>query len=189
MGAAEDRARTRARRRNLSHALLGLAKASGIIAIALVAPNMPGALKKLGMLPTTASDTSSITRARKRLVRDGYLEETGEGLCLTREGEAKLARIEALADGLPRKRRWDRRWRILIFDIPERKKNMRDRLRCTLLAAGFVKLQDSVWAFPHECEEFVALLKSDLRIGKEMLYLIVEEMEGDDALKKRFGIR
>lgn len=184
----EKRAKRRAARRDLSRAILGIAKVSGIIAVALVAPNMPSALKKLGMLPTGRKDSSAIARARDRLVREGYLSRSASGLRLTPKGEAKLMRMEAMSDGLPRRKRWDKRWRVLIFDIPERKKSMRERLRCSLLSAGFVKLQDSVWAYPDDCEEFVTLLKSELRIGRELLYLIVEEMEGDAWLRARFGI-
>ena len=46
------------------------------------------------------------------------------------------------------KRRWDRRWRIVIFDIPERRKSVRAKLRRFMQEYGFVRLQDSVWIYP-----------------------------------------
>lgn len=188
MGQMENSARKRARRRNLSRAILGVVQASGIIAVGLVAPNMPKALQKLGMLPTGGKDIGSINRARQRLIVQGYLERSSTGfLRLTKKGEMRLERL-ALTEPLERPRRWDGRWRVLIFDIPERKKTVRERLRAMLFTSGFVRLQDSVWVFPHDCEDFVALLKTDLKIGKEMLYLIVDEMEGDSPVRRRFGI-
>jgi len=84
--------------------------------------------------------------------------------------------------------RWDGRYRIVIFDIPERRRDVRDRLRQKMQGFGFMRLQDSVLVYPYDCEDFIALLKADLRIGKDVLYLIVEKMEGDTKVRKHFGL-
>ena len=55
-------------------------------------------------------------------------------------------------------------------------------------SAGFLQLQQSVWVYPHDCEDLVALLKADLHIGKDVLYLIVEKIERDAWVRKHFGI-
>jgi len=54
---------------------------------------------------------------------------------------------------------------------------------------GFVRLQDSVWVFPYDCEDFVALLKADLKIGVAVLYLIVEQIENDKHLRAHFDLK
>ena len=87
-----------------------------------------------------------------------------------------------------KKRRWDQRWRVVIFDIPERRRIIRDRLRDTMQELGFARLQDSVWVFPYDCEDFIALLKADLKIGASVLYLVVEHIENDKHLRARFGL-
>ena len=89
---------------------------------------------------------------------------------------------------LPLHKRWDGKWRILIFDIPERRKILREKIRNTLHSVGFVRLQDSVWAYPYDCEDFVALLKADFRVGNDLLYMIVEELEGGRRLQEQFDI-
>ena len=53
---------------------------------------------------------------------------------------------------------------------------------------GFLRLQDSVWVFPYDCEEVIALIKADLRIGKDVLYTIVEKIENDKPIKKHFDL-
>ena len=55
-------------------------------------------------------------------------------------------------------------------------------------AAGFLRLQDSVWVYPYDCEDFVALLKADLRLGREMLYIIAEKIENDGWLRQEFNL-
>lgn len=48
----------------------------------------------------------------------------------------------------PSKHHWDGKWRILIFDIPEKLRRYRDFLRTELSSLGFYQLQKSVWVHP-----------------------------------------
>jgi phenylacetic acid degradation operon negative regulatory protein len=43
---------------------------------------------------------------------------------------------------------WDRKWRVVIFDIPEIDKKAREHLRQKLVSLGFGKLQKSVYVSP-----------------------------------------
>ena len=108
---------------------------------------------------------------------------------LTERGEEALALGQQkmqLATSKPRK--WDRRYRLVMFDVPERRKKIRERLRFQMRDAGFLRIQDSAWLYPYDCEEFMALLKADLRIGKDVLYAVVEEIENDRWIRKHFGL-
>lgn len=68
-------------------------------------------------------------------------------------------------------RKWDRRWRIVMFDIEEIKKQVRERLRIKLKELGFGMLQKSVFISPHDMlkdfSEFAALTGI-----KDYLYLL-----------------
>jgi len=88
-----------------------------------------------------------------------------------------------------KRRRWDGRWRVLIFDIPEERKLLREKVRHTLVSIGFERLQDSVWIYPYDCEDLIALIKVDFQIGREVLYLIVDSLENDGHLRKLFGLK
>lgn len=46
-------------------------------------------------------------------------------------------------------RRWDRRWRLVLFDVPEVRTADRQRLRLYLRSRGFGCLQNSVWITPN----------------------------------------
>ena len=187
MGEIELRGRKRAQRRNLQQAILNSVAVAGILAISVAAPNVITALHKLGMLPSR-NDIGAVNRARQRLLRQGLLIRDGDYLKLSMRGEAALALFQARELSQRPRRKWDGRWRILMFDIPERRKSQRERIRETLRSIGFVLLQDSVWVYPYDCEDLVALLKANLKVGKDMLYLIVDEMESDTWLRNRFKL-
>ncbi|MGK5559232.1 PaaX family transcriptional regulator C-terminal domain-containing protein, partial [Actinomadura kijaniata] len=45
---------------------------------------------------------------------------------------------------------WDGRWRVVIFSIPEDRRNLRRAIRARLRWLGFAPLFDGVWISPHE---------------------------------------
>ena len=107
---------------------------------------------------------------------------------MTPRGEDLLRHWQFTDFKLEKPKKWDRKWRVIIFDIPEKKRKIRDQIRVLFKTAGFYLLQDSVWVYPYDCEDVLTLLKSDLGVGKNILYLIVEEIENDRHLREFFDL-
>lgn len=91
-----------------------------------------------------------------------------------------------LAGNKPKK--WDRQYRLVMFDVPEKRKRIRDLLRREMREIGFLRVQDSAWLYPYDCEEFISLLKADLRIGKDVLYAVVDSIDNDAWVRKHFNL-
>jgi len=85
-------------------------------------------------------------------------------------------------------RKWDGKWRVVIFDIPELKKIAREVLRNKLREIGFVKIQKSVWACPYECQNEVSFIASVYCVEKYVNYLVVERADFSDSLKRYFKV-
>lgn len=169
----------------MQHLVLQTIAAAGVLSVALLAPNVLGAMVKLGIVPRKRSK-ESVASARRRLINQGLLVNSNGEMKLTKKGERALSKYSISS---PKKvKRWDKRWRVLVFDIPEKKHQLRTYVRRSLQQYGFVLLQKSVWVYPHNCENFIALLKTELRVGKEMIYMIVESIENDTQLKKKFNL-
>ena len=184
----EEESTRRARKNELKKIILEAVKLAGIVSVAVVAPNVVGAMVKLGLI-RSPRQRDVIERSCVRLARSGLLKRNEAGLLrLTPKGVTALHVLEAHHATLRKPRRWDHKWRVLIFDIPEYRKGLRDKVRRMLQAIGFVLLQESVWAYPYDCEDLITLLKADLHIGKAMLYMIVDSIEGDWSLRKRFAL-
>lgn len=187
MGFLEEKGRRRARRRNLKNGIIAALGAAALIGTAIAVPALPMALYKLGVIPKKYH-SSTIARARQRYLDKGFLKVERGLLRLTPKGIAALSRLRLEEYGVRVKRRWDGRWRVLIFDVPEYRKTTRDKIRRFLVSMGFKQLQRSVWIYPYDCEDVVVLMKADLKIGRNVLYLIVDELENDRWLKKEFGL-
>lgn len=86
-----------------------------------------------------------------RTLKTGYIEKIvkkGEVyLRLSGEGGEKVARDFPLLAF--QKRKWDGKWRIVLFDIAELNRKVRDMLRRKLKELGFGMFQQSVYISPH----------------------------------------
>jgi DNA-binding transcriptional regulator PaaX len=187
VGKLEAESKKRKKRADVQRIVLNTVGMAGLLSAALLAPNVVKTLDTMGLVPNNRRG-DSIRQARNNLVKGGYLRWEDRKLRLTDKGEKKLRSLELKDYQLPKPKRWDGRWRVLIFDIPEHRKGLRDKVRRTLMTVGFVRLQDSVWIYPHDCEELIALLKADFKIGKDMLYMIVDTLEYDTPVRARFGL-
>lgn len=187
MGKQEDASRKRQKRNKVRRIILETIKTAGIITIALTVPNVIGAMVKVGLLPHPRQ-SELVRRSVDRMYAQGLLKHRGGKLVLTERGERTLRKLQLRAFGVQRPRKWDGKWRVLIFDIPEDRRALRDEIRRTLLANGFLRVQDSVWIYPYDCEDWVQLWKAELKVGKELLYLIVDSVENDSLLRIQFGL-
>ncbi|OGG55164.1 CRISPR-associated endonuclease Cas2 [Candidatus Kaiserbacteria bacterium RIFCSPHIGHO2_02_FULL_49_11] len=188
MGTKEIESRKRKRRGDLKLMVLQSIMAAGLLRVAALAPNVIGAMGKMGLLPSK-QQANSIHNARRRLVAEGLLVYKDNNLCVTERGERALRLLEIKNYPIKKPRRWDGRWRVLIFDIPERKKRVREQVRRTLHTIGFIRLQDSVWLYPYDCEDIITLFKADLGVGREILYMIVDTLEYDTPYRKHFALK
>lgn len=160
------------------------------MAFAAVAGN---ALQLLNYLPNEKYNLKYRAKnAAGRLVAKKYAVWVKRGgkkyLRVTPIGRKALAFEQAKSSLKNQKRRWDGRWRMVVFDVPERRRSVRNRLRAVMSEIGFMRLQDSVWVYPYDCEDFLALLKTELKIGKDVLYAIVDSIEQDRNLRAAFKL-
>lgn len=125
----------------------------------------------------------------RKLLKTGMIRVTERGLLeLSPKGYKQLAKLEMGDEVIIKPKRWDGKYRLVIFDIPEREFRSRVAVRRQLLAWGFARLQNSVWVHPYDCEQAIGLLKTYFGLGNNVLYLIVDFIENDNWLKKDFGL-
>jgi len=145
--------------------------------------------------------------------RDSYRKQLGEGIkklnklgYITKKENhyddsvivslSEKGRLRALNLSFRRlsnkKEKWDGKWRMVAFDIPENCKKGRNALRYRLTTAGFYELQESLFLYPYDCEKeikaFVALFKLDKYVRFALLEYIDNEEEVKRALRFKAGL-
>ncbi|MEK9154147.1 MAG: CRISPR-associated endonuclease Cas2 [Patescibacteria group bacterium] len=192
MGIVEKDAKKKRIYRNVQGIVLGVIGVAGILAVTMIAPNVFQAIPKLmGDKYKFAYRAKTVAGrlAQKGLVR--FVERHGKKFVeITEKGRCQLLFEEQRALlGHHRPLRWDKRWRLVMFDIPEKRRKVRDRLRGYMHQFGFLRLQDSAWIFPYDCEDVVALVKAELSTGSSVLYAVIESIENDSWIKKHFSLK
>ena len=191
MGEIEKGVKARIRKTKINKAVITTLAVTGGLVVALIAPNVLGALGKLGLI-NPRQKRQGVEKSLSRLIRFGYVTlkdgDRGKRVLLTEKGERYAALLGEGRLKLKKPRRWDGKWRLLIFDIPERRRKQRDQIRATLVNLGFYRLQDSVWVYPYDCEDLVTFLKTDFKIGKDLLYVVADAVEYDLPLRSYFKL-
>ena len=178
------------KKRDLRNAALIAIGAVGLIAVSAVAPNMFQILGRIDALARLKYRSKGILARLKYKGEIEFVERDGKKYVrLTDLGEKTLELGREKLKLIGKKpKRWDHRYRLVMFDVPEKRKHIRKLLRLEMREVGFLRIQDSVWVYPFDCEEFVALLKADLRIGRDVLYAVVEEIENDKWIREHFSL-
>ena len=123
-----------------------------------------------------------------RLVDYKESEDGTVSIVLTKEGIKKSVKfkLDEMKIKIPSK--WDGEWRIVIFDIPERFKKAREALRNKLEDLEFIKLQESVFVFPYECEDEIDFIVEVFQIRPFVRFVKAKSFTNEEQLKIKFGV-
>jgi CRISPR-associated endonuclease Cas2 len=121
---------------------------------------------------------------KKGLIRQ-VSKEGKKFLELTAKGE--LEKLIGMM-GIIKSNKWDQKWRMLIFDIPEDAREKRDKLRWLLKRYGFIKLQASVFISPYSLNREALIYLKQSGLMSYIRIIKVEEIDYDLDLRKKFNL-
>jgi len=84
--------------------------------------------------------------------------------------------------------KWDGKWRIVLFDVPESKRPVRDYLRGVLQRLGFREFQRSMWVWPHKLPTFLKRLLADPEMRKYTRAITTYDIDYDEDLRRNFRL-
>lgn len=99
---------------------------------------------------------SSLALALKRLRENGlvdFIDDKKLALKLTDKGKIQALWVKMKLVN----EKWDGKWRLVIWDIPEKRRNTRDLLRHQLKQLGFKRLQNSIWVSKKNCTKLLKM--------------------------------
>lgn len=108
-------------------------------------------------------------------------------ILLTEKGKKRKLQYDLNNMEIIKPRIWDKKWRLLMFDIPENKKMTREALRGKLKNLGFYQFQKSVWIYPYSCENEIDFIAEYFSIGQYITLLTVQ-IADDKPLRSIFEL-
>ncbi len=125
----------------------------------------------------------------KRLQKQKVIKMASGKFVLTSRGKQKVLVYKLKDIKIPKSKKWDEKWRVLIFDIPERQRFLRDVFRNTLREWDFYKLQKSVFVTPYSCEKEINDLCTESGLNSCVTLIMADSLGGQEgAVRKYFNL-
>lgn len=132
---------------------------------------------------------SNLYRTFNYMLKTGYIEKVIKNgkpyLRLTSRANEKLKRDFPIFK--MQKRKWDSHWRLVIFDIKEKSREIRKALRNKLRELGFGMFQKSIYISPYNfTDDMYEFLKNQRLLGQAFVLTAKHELMGDARDLARF---
>jgi len=128
----------------------------------------------------------------KELNRLNYIKkkENYDGsvlVSLSEKGKLRILnmRFRRLGD---RKEKWDGKWRMVAFDIPNTRRKGRDAIRYRLKMGGFHEIQESLFLHPYDCEKEIRDFVELFKLQKYVRFGLLEMIDNQEGLKGMFKL-
>ena len=180
------------KRRDIAAVILTVIAVAGVLSIALIAPNAMRMFVPMSKQKGRKIYPWEIERALERLISGGLIErkikKDGETISLTTLGQNRLRTINLQNARIRTPAKWDKKWRLVFFDIPHARGTQRDRIRKKLKELGFLQIQKSVYLHPYECYGIIQSLQDFYKIKSYCHYAVVEKIEGSKKYLRHFNL-
>lgn len=137
-------------------------------------------------------NTGYLKQTIDRLLAQGYLEyakEHGiEVIAISDEGRRKILSFAIEKEGPVRSKKWDGKWRMVLYDIDAKAKTKQQGIRKALKDLGFIQLQRSVYIIPFDCRKQVSFMRVQFALGNAIQYIDGAEFEDDIPYRRHFGL-
>ena len=159
-----------------------------LLGTAIIMPNILIVADKLFDITGKRKFKKHLHELRRRKYIEIFEENNVQKLRMTDKGKEKLLKLNIADIKIVIPKKWDKKWRMVTFDVPEEYRQGRDTLRDILRRLGFYKLQQSVFIHPYECEDEIKKLCSFFDLTDRVYYVRTELFDGDEKIRRHFNL-
>lgn len=147
---------------------------AGAVGTAIVAPNTASMIDTIMQKADKKKAARTMTYLKYRKLVEVKQKNGNYHYRLTKKGWDVFEKIQIEKLTVPMPKRWDKRWRLVMFDIPLSHQKQRQFLLRHLRLLDFYMLQRSAWIHPFECEKQVGVLLKYLKLEQYVSFLVVD---------------
>ncbi|MFA5997339.1 MAG: hypothetical protein WC791_02495 [Candidatus Paceibacterota bacterium] len=174
------------RKEMILNILLGV----GLLTTAVVAPNAVQLFKYF--LPKNNRERWELKKSLSRLENSGLIKrKTTDGeeyYSLTLLGSKRAKRYKLDSMKIEPQKKWDGMWRLVMFDVPEKKMMARRGINLILKKLGCVQYQKSVFITPFPCEKEIDFVGECFEAREYLRVITARDVEGVEVIKKVYKL-
>lgn len=177
--------------------VLKLVGAGAFLAASIAVPNLPRVLKPLLTNPDENESWKrfnihylkrTFARLEKQKLVEKGEEDGREVVRITDHGRRRILKYALDELTIEKPKRWDGKWRLVSYDLPESLQRVRNIFRTYLSSWGFYPLHESVFLHAYPCLSEVEFLREYLGIGEYVRMFQVAAIERDEVFRDFFGV-
>ncbi|MEK7121329.1 MAG: hypothetical protein AAB857_01325 [Patescibacteria group bacterium] len=125
---------------------------------------------------------------RSKLIKERENSDGSLTMVLTDKGKKKAITFNIDNMEIKKPKKWDKKWRLVLFDIPEKHKPAREALRDALKRLSFHEYQKSVFIHPYECQKEIDFVIEYFDIRPFVRIIISVSLDNELHFRKLFGL-
>lgn len=122
------------------------------------------------------------------LVSEKHDRDGTSTLVLSENGKQRALQFDIDKMEIKTPAKWDGKWRIIMFDIPEKIRKLRDSLRLHFRKIGFIELQKSAFVHPYPCNKEIEFLIEFYNARKYVRFILADEIDNELHLREKFRL-
>lgn len=172
--------------------IIGLAAVGAIVFIGAVAPNIFKILRNRkfikGTLKKNKFNNAIYYLKNKNIIQ---IKDNKNGACtvnLTKKGKQKTLQYNIDDMKIKPMKKWDGKWRFVMFDIPDKHRKASNALREKLKELGFLQFQKSIWVHPYLIEDEIEFIAGIFNVRRFIRMGEIVNLDGDNDLRTKFEL-
>lgn len=178
------------REKSLGKTILTILATGALVFAAIAAPNAIQILAPLVQKKRGRSNPRSLERAIHRLRTKRLIEFTTQGektmLQITENGKKRVRELEFEKMMLEIPPKWNGKWTIILFDIPEDKKKARDAFREKIRSLGCFPYHKSVFVHPSDCRDEIDFVADVFNIQRHVIHFQTASLGSQEYRPRKF---
>jgi len=172
---------------NTEKILYYILMAGGTIAASVLAPKLPYELLR-SYFKDKKFKKFQFDRDLNRLLNRGDIHITKDSVVITKKGKERILKYSLEDMEIKKPVKWDGKWRLVMFDIPDYKRKASNVLRHKLESLGFIPYQKSIFIFPYDCRNEIDYIREIYEVGGNVKLIVAEEIDDTDYFKHKFHL-
>lgn len=161
--------------------LVGL---GALVVASFAVPNLPIAIKQINDI----RGSKGLKKFFQNLERKNIINLGEERIVLTKKGKDLLKLISLEDINISPKKDWDGIWWLVSYDVPKKYNLARDLFRYYLKRIGFYQIQDSLWVFPYNCKEEIAIIARELEINNFVIIMETDHLPNQEDMIEHYNL-
>jgi|SRR3989344_3234828 len=172
--------------------IIGLAGIGAVIVVGAVAPNLLKIFNKKKIFKNNYNK-NEFSKTVHYLKRKKFIniKDNLDNTCtieLTEGGIKKLLKYDIDNITIKPMKKWDGRWRFVMFDIPDKRRKASNALREKLKKLGFSQFQKSIWVYPYPIGNEIEFIAEVFNIRQFIKMGEMVNFDDEDELKSEFKL-